>query len=92
MTTDVIEREEWLIALGIFGDIRAELEKLVGVYSEDPTMKKRKRTSEEIEAWRQYRREAGERLRRASELVAKGLAEVDAKRSQEQANRRLESS
>ena len=55
-------------------------------------MKKRKRTSEEIEAWRQYRREAGERLRRARELVAKGLAEVDAKRSQEQANRRLESS
>jgi hypothetical protein len=29
VATDVIEREEWLIALGILGDIRAELERLV---------------------------------------------------------------
>jgi hypothetical protein len=51
-------------------------------------MGKRKRTPEEIEAWRKYRREADERLRRARELVAKGLAELEAKRAHEPGMRR----
>lgn len=46
-------------------------------------MSTRKRTPEEIEAWRRYRIEAGERLRRARELVAEGLAELEAKWAQE---------
>jgi hypothetical protein len=55
-------------------------------------MKKRTRTPEEIEAWRRYRREAGERLRRARELVAQGLAELEHARAHERAEPRRESS
>jgi hypothetical protein len=57
-------------------------------FSEELMMGKRKRTPEEIEAWRKYRREADERLRRARELVAKGLAELEAKRAHEPGMRR----
>ena len=52
-------------------------------------MKRRKRTPEEIEAFRRFREEAHERDRRVREIVRKGLAEIDAKRDQK---RRHESS
>jgi hypothetical protein len=35
MATGVIEREEWLLALGMLGDIRAELEEVVQLLGGD---------------------------------------------------------
>ena len=46
-------------------------------------MKRRKRTPEEIDAYRRFREDSHRHDRRLRELVAKGLAELDEKRTQE---------
>lgn len=45
--------------------------------------KKQTKSPEEIEAFRRWREESAARLKRAYEIVDKGLAEIDAKRAQE---------
>jgi hypothetical protein len=47
-------------------------------------MKRRKRTPEEEAAYREFRRQSAENLRRLRELVDKGMAELEARRAREQ--------
>jgi hypothetical protein len=47
------------------------------------TMKRRKKTPEEEAAYREFRRQSAENLRRLRELVARGTAELEARRARE---------
>jgi hypothetical protein len=46
--------------------------------------RRRKKTPEEEAAFREFRRESEERLRRLRELVDKGMADLEARRAREQ--------
>ena len=64
----------------VLADLRAELVRLNEQLWSD-SERRRKKTPEKLEAWRQYRREADERSLRARELYARGMRELEARRA-----------